>query len=501
MPTSYRRWPVLAVGVVGLALLGLWVGGGHGPAAKADAGKEPDKGPTTLYFGISECARCHTMPGKVDPDDPDLCRLNESKIWDAEDKHRQAFLVLKGERAQKMGKLLHIDVTKDRQCLSCHGVVLPEGAPVHKSFKEDDGVSCVVCHGAAEEWVDMHGGLRRDKWRKYTREEKQTKFGMTDLWDPVKRANLCASCHVGSLENKAAGKFVTHDMYAAGHPPLPGFEVATFSNEMPRHWQYLSEKDPKIRTLLQYDPKDLEQSKQLLVGAVVSFRQASELLADEAKQCAEARDADKSALDLAQFDCYACHHELKAPSWRQKRGYVGRPGRPQMRPWPEVLVRLAVVHAGADEKGFEQVQRNVAQAFDARPFGDPRQVADTARDMAAWARDVARKVEKTPCGKAEVRRARDLLLERYQKEVVDYDSARQVAWAVEVFTYDLGEKLSPEARKVLKALDEDLNLQLPSGQLRHLEELLPGNLKLRNNYEPERFQAALAQLSTFLGKP
>jgi Cytochrome c554 and c-prime len=500
MPMNPCRVPVLAAAVVGLALLAWWAGGGRGQAPKADAGKEADKGPTTLYFGISECARCHTMPGKVDPDDPDLCRLTESKIWDAEDKHRQAFRVLKGERAQKMGKLLHIDVTKDKQCLSCHGVVVPEGAAVHKSFKEDDGVSCVVCHGAAEEWVDMHGGLRRDKWRKLTREEKDSKYGMTDLWDPVKRANLCTSCHVGNVENKAAGKFVTHDMYAAGHPPLPGFEASTFSNEMPRHWQYLSEKDPKIQPLLQYDPKDLEQSKLLLVGAAASFRQAAELLADEAKQCAEARDADKAALDLAQFDCYACHHELKAPSWRQKRGYVGRPGRPQMRPWPEVLLRLAVVHAGADEKEFEQVQRKVAQAFDARPFGDPRQVADTAKEMAAWAKDIAQKVDRKPCGPAEVRRARDQLLERYQKEVVDYDSARQIAWAISVFNYDLGEKLGPDARKVLKALDDDLNLQLPSGQFRQLEDLLAGNLKLRNNYDPEKFQAALAQLSTLLAK-
>src|SRR5262249_26890087 len=126
--------------------------------------------------------------------------------------------------------------------------------------------------------------------------------------------------------------------------------------------------------------------------------------------------------------------------------------------------------------------------------------ADSARDMAAWARDVAQKVDKKPCGPTEVKRARDQLLERYQKEVVDYDGARQVAWAILVFTYDLGEKPAAEARKILKTIAADLNLQLPSGQLRHLEDLLAGNLKLRNNYEPEKFQAALAELSKHLGK-
>ena len=64
---------------------------------------------------------------------------------------------------------------------------------------------------------------------------------MTDLWDPVRRAETCASCHVG---NHDEGKVVTHAMYAAGHPPLPGFETATFGDLEPRHWQYLSEKTP-----------------------------------------------------------------------------------------------------------------------------------------------------------------------------------------------------------------------------------------------------------------
>ena len=62
---------------------------------------------------------------------------------------------------------------------------------------------------------------------------------MTDLWDPVKRATKCASCHIG---NPGEQKVVTHAMYAAGHPPLPGLETATFSDAMPRHWEYLREK-------------------------------------------------------------------------------------------------------------------------------------------------------------------------------------------------------------------------------------------------------------------
>ena len=34
---------------------------------------------------------------------------------------------------------------------------------------------------------------------------------------------------------------VTHEMYAAGHPPLPGFEIATFCSQMPPHWESAAE--------------------------------------------------------------------------------------------------------------------------------------------------------------------------------------------------------------------------------------------------------------------
>ena len=69
---------------------------------------------------------------------------------------------------------------------------------------------------------------------------------MTDLWDPIVRVRTCVSCHVGNVEQ---GKVLTHAMYAAGHPPLPGIEASTFAAAMPNHWKPLSQKrkDPKPR--------------------------------------------------------------------------------------------------------------------------------------------------------------------------------------------------------------------------------------------------------------
>ena len=66
-----------------------------------------------------------------------------------------------------------------------------------------------------------------------SREEKQKDWGMTDLWNPVNRTQVCSSCHIGDADPDKH-RFVTHAMYAAGHPPLPAFETAAFSDSMPR---------------------------------------------------------------------------------------------------------------------------------------------------------------------------------------------------------------------------------------------------------------------------
>jgi hypothetical protein len=61
---------------------------------------------------------------------------------------------------------------------------------------------------------------------------------MRDLRNPGKRAEWCMSCHVG---NAAEGKVVTHAMYAATHPVLRGFDLASFSKNLPQHWWNLKE--------------------------------------------------------------------------------------------------------------------------------------------------------------------------------------------------------------------------------------------------------------------
>ena len=228
-------------------------------------------------------------------------------------------------------------------------------------------------------------GKDRKLWREPSREKKESEYGLTNLWNPITRAKLCLSCHIG---NVAESKVVTHAMYAAGHPPLPGFEMATFGREMPQHWELLKEKRARemkdktnILKLVEGKPEDVdfEQTKLVLVNGVMTLHASMSLVAGQSDS------AKKNAWpELAQFDCFACHHDLKTPSWRQQRGYVGKPGRPQMQRWPLELVKLSLRLLGEDEKQLDARMKEAYEAFDAQPFGKTQDIHKAASKVVSW---------------------------------------------------------------------------------------------------------------------
>src|ERR1700730_10079230 len=118
---------------------------------------------------------------------------------------------------------------------------------------------------------------------------------------------------------------------------------------------------------------------------MTAFREAMKLLEQQALTCTTAQEPEKRALDLANFDCYACHHDLKSPSWRQQRGYVGKPGRPQMRPWPVCLAKVTAEEFLKKEqaaKALDSGLKGLYQAFSAQPFGNCPEIAAAARALA-----------------------------------------------------------------------------------------------------------------------
>ena len=481
----------------------------HGKPSLPVVHQGPTK-PTKLYYGVAACSSggCHDNPVNPNQKDILLCNYDEVRIWSKQDKHHEANKVLKSERGQQMARLLGIkgDITREPSCISCHGVIVEDKKFIHEeSFDLSEGVSCGACHGYHSDWVDQHSTfLQRKKWRAMSRKVKWEQYGMRDLWDPEVRATLCVSCHIG---NAAEGKVVTHAMYAAGHPPLPGVELATFSDQLPRHWKYLSEKPENVQKILEYDPakSGFERAELVVVSALVAFRESMNLLAAQAEQGAEAKDAERSWPELAQFDCIACHHDLKSDSWRQKRGYAGKPGRPMMREWASALVPVALVHAGKGESAREQRlqaelrdrMKELTAIFDAQPFGDPKSIAKTARAASQWANGLLNESKSIPMDKAGAGKLLAGLGKEAKVRTLDFDSARQFVWAFRAIQSESNVKWAAQKdiAAALKELDEQLKLDFPKGQVEITKDFLRESLERLNNYEPDRFRKAFELLS------
>jgi hypothetical protein len=451
--------------------------GGSEPGGKPQAA---DGQPRFQSEGVAACARCHDNPTPEDQAQgiTKFVLLTEYTTWAAHDRHEQAYRLLGSELGRQMNDILaqgdpNYDVRQDQRCLSCHAN-WQAGRPRPKAYELTRGVTCEACHGPASEYLALHF---KKSWR--TRSSaKKTELGMIDLRDPAVRAELCASCHLG---NAAQGKIVTHLMYAAGHPPLPPFELQTFADHMPPHWRTWEEKtdDFPHRAAMQqmqhYVLGDRVKPKSAMIGAVITMRESLRLFASQTdvllsnnlttvppptetvpRNAAAAVDdlapyASAAWPELALFDCSACHHDLTTSdiSWRQQRGYreqiPGRPIRPQ---WGRQAVQLAfrmAYPAGTQQAAISQFQEQqalLASAVAAQPFGDVSLFRQHAAALDAQLNQLASRLSDTRFGISEARAAVEFLADAAM-ENLDYQSARHLAWSLDVWLEALQPHRSP----------------------------------------------------------
>jgi hypothetical protein len=338
----------------------------------------------------AQCTGCHRAPNEDNKDRTNFVFLYESAYWREHDMHHRAFAALTSEVGRRMSERLWGSpeaAAAKADCLVCHATDFRPKADLTDStvdkpgtpgrFGCEQGVNCQSCHGPGlEAWRAGHQDL---EWRKMTPAQKQVQ-GLVNLRDPAVRAEKCASCHVGSA---AEHKFVTHAMYAAGHPPLPAFELATFSRDEPRHWRQpaavehiLGLPPAQAKELFSYRPGEVEAARLAAVGAVTALRETAKLAATA---------PDNQPLDFAHFNCSACHHELVVPSDRQKNGFPGAAGRPVPTTWPVWATRAVLRHESARGAGdgFAPAYEAWRKAFDAAPFGDRDKVKAAAAGLEA----------------------------------------------------------------------------------------------------------------------
>ena len=401
-----------------------------------------------------------------------------------------------------------------RQCLSCHGAVASDA---RHSPKDDDsdatspagraktiGIDCVYCHQeGGKAWQKAH--FDAESWRLKSPEAKREQ-GMRDLVDIKNQASLCMDCHVG---NRDKDMFVTHQMYAAGHPPLPSNELETFSREMPQHWQSPSELYENLKGFAGRDQyfetnypevtapagvtaeETFWNTRKLFLGALVARRKVVDLY----RQTAASGDWGQYAL----YDCAACHHDLRSESQRQRRYLTSDtfqvPGRPRPPEWSTVLLDVAY-RLSSNRKLYDRVCRldsQFARCFDAKPFGAPEEAQRRADDLVRALDEVIAAVEKRPFGDPFVRSVMRELGKTDPSKIVAYDAARQLVWAIEVIAEELQTKSEglpePVQEAVMQLKDpksSGLSLDLPAGRGQFIfPDYLSADFERRANFSPE----------------
>lgn len=309
------RAALLAVSVTGGVSMALWQPASPPPARPAaspqtsyhDRFEQTQKGLTATGATSCSSSLCH---GGATPRPGEVFLGIEYDRWYAwgRGNHFRAYKVLyEDERSDRMAKLLYGPdaVAKEQAtCRACHALDV-EPARRGRAFDIEDGVNCESCHGRSEKWHGLHQNATR--WRNELTTERRTAMGFYDTRDLVRRAELCLSCHLGT-DNKP----FTHQILAAGHPPLT-FELAGDLFNVPKHWR-----DEQV--YLSADEGSWFHVRVWAVGQAVMLREQMRRLAAWA--------AGGADVDYVLFECYACHHGLTVPSWRQHRGTVGKLGEP-----------------------------------------------------------------------------------------------------------------------------------------------------------------------------
>jgi len=272
------------------------------------------------HLGVGTCAgsTCH---GAVQPWKNSTVLQNEFVTWQGKDRHSKSYQSLLGERGKRIAANLGLgNAHEQKVCLDCHTDNVP-AAQRSKTFNLADGVGCEACHGGAVRWLGVHvsgaGG-----------HAENVAAGMYPTANPVDRAKLCMSCHIGDDK-----KFVTHRMMGAGHPRM-AFELDTFTAAEPAH--YRADDDYAKR-------KRVSNGVQTwAIGQAMAIQHILDGLLDPK------RNRDGIFPELTFFDCQACHHPMSNVRWAPRAGTGLGPGVPRLNDANLVMLRVIAAQVNPD---------------------------------------------------------------------------------------------------------------------------------------------------------
>lgn len=399
------------------------------------------------HLGVGTCAgtTCHNAP---QPWMTSMVSQNEFQTWSKKDKHAQAYRVLSGELGTRIAAKLGIGrASQAAVCLDCHANNIPVTLR-SRGFDIADGVGCEACHGGAERWLGVHvsgaGG-----------HAENVAAGMFPTENPVARARLCLSCHLGSDT-----KSVTHRMLAAGHPRLR-FELGLFTAAQPAHFS--ADKD-----YLERKPQ-ADGVQVWAIGQAVALREFLDAMLNPR------RNRDGIFPELTFFDCNACHHSMSSLRWEPRIRTGLGPGVPRLN--DANLLMLQVIAATVSPDLAEKLATKGRDLHLALLKG-----TETTAAAALALRTVAEQAVDTytthSFGRADlIALLRNLLHDGRSAHYNDYAAAEQATMALSVVILSMqraGMLNDAQANALDRALDQ-----------------VYGAVETNDGYQLKHFQAAL----------
>jgi len=399
-------------------LLGLAVG-------NALAQPLPEEG-RDIHEGVASCASsvCH---GKISPDPMSNVWLNEYRIWQRQDYHSRAYRTLQSAQSQAIAAKLGLPSAQGAKiCLDCHADNVAAEARGRR-FQISDGVGCEACHGGSGRWLQSHAeatAIHADNLAK----------GMYPTEDPMARARLCLSCHLGTKD-----KFATHEIMGAGHPRL-AFELETFTVNQPAHYEV----DADYRERKPYIPA----VNMWLAGLAVTGMHTLELLQEEW--------FTKPSLvpELSFFQCHACHHPMDDLRWSSEPDGLP-PGAVRLND-ASLVVLLAVLEtlSPGDVAGL----RGDLDALHRASQQSRERVVTAARALHARLEPLVDRLSKGSYGPEQQRQLRrELLAQSAAERFRHFTAAEQAFLAVETLSLSLGdsERLKPRLDALYGSVEDE----------------------------------------------
>jgi len=403
------------------------------------------------HMGVATCSNsvCH---GASQPFRDSNVMQNEFAIWQEFDPHAKTYSTLSKPEAKAITAKLGLgDPAQAKICLDCHNDNQPADRRGER-FQVSDGVGCEACHGGAEQWLNSHAD------RSVTHADNVAK-GMYPTNDPIKRAELCLSCHMGEKE-----RMITHRIMGAGHPRL-SFELDTFT------WLHPHYKigDNWVKRKGQWNGV-----RDWAVGQGVAAGNLLDMLLDPKTE------SHGLFPELVLFDCHACHKLMQGKKWGPRQGTGLGPGVVRLNDANLVMFRyvLAPVDKAAAQRVLDETRALHRATTESRDgtFAAARKLRATLAELlpkvSAYSYDAA---------------SLDVILASFvadaeRGEFRDFSSAEQVAMA---------------SQSVVVAFENAGKLDKDQAARLHAKlDALYETVKDENNYAMARFDGALKDLRT-----